>query len=519
MSTTMRSILVNFYWIFGSCVFMILVRTIVHRTFTYIRQMRRMTPLLNSLDHLPTKPIIGSLYYLIKDTKDFMTERGEKVIELISKYESAIFWMMHVPIVSLGKHEDIQAVLNNSRCSRKFLRLLEGTLGDSIFVLHGEKWRRSRKILLAAFSPNRFHRFFSIIKEYSSFTTKALELFCDTDEIIDIKHYILSLNANSFVRNISDYEINKSNNEDIAMINAVIEIARLECTRFLIPWLHPKFIYKTYLFFLGKLHLYREILQLPKKIIKERSMCNMTRNLQNDKIAEDTDTASPELFIDMLLQRHNGDADFTEKHIRAEIFSVISAGYETTAATVCNVLLMLAMHLEVQEKVYDEIKTVFGNDDREVQIEDVKKLVYMEQCINETLRKFAVIPSTLRVHNEDIMLSDGHIIPAGCLIFLGFYLSHHDKTFFPNADNWDPERFSPERYGDCKNAFLPFGGGPRLCIGTKYAMASIKTQLVHLIRRYHFSTEMKMQDIHLVLDILLRNDSGYWLKLHSRPKN
>uniref|UniRef100_A0AAT9UTW1 Cytochrome P450 3638G2 n=1 Tax=Maconellicoccus hirsutus TaxID=177089 RepID=A0AAT9UTW1_MACHI len=517
MSTTMRSILVNFYWIFGSCVFMILVRTIVHRTFTYIRQMRRMTPLLNSLDHLPTKPIIGSLYYLIKDTKDFITERGEKMIELFNKYESAIFWMMHVPIVSLGKHEDIQAVLNNSRCSRKFLRLFEGTFGDSTAALHGEKWRRNRKILLEAFSPNRFHRFFSIIKEYSSFTTKALELFCDTDEIIDIKHYILSLNANSFVRNISDYEINKSNNEDIAMINAVIEIARLECTRFLIPWLHPKFIYKTYLFFLGKLHLYREILQLPKKIIKERlSMCNMTRNLQNDKIAEDTDTASPELFIDMLLQRHNSNADFTEKHLISELKTIMIVGVESSSISVCTTILMLAMHIEAQEKVYDEIRTICGDGDLKIQIQDLKKLVYMEQCINETFRKFPIIPITFRICDEDITLQNGQVIPAGCLVVLNIYKSHHNKEIFPNADNWDPQHFNKEMIQHRKRAFFPFGSGPQMCIGAKYAMMSIKTQLVHLLRRYRFTTEMKMQDIHLELDISARNYSGFLLKLHSR---
>uniref|UniRef100_A0AAT9UTM4 Cytochrome P450 3638G1 n=1 Tax=Maconellicoccus hirsutus TaxID=177089 RepID=A0AAT9UTM4_MACHI len=476
------------------------------------RRTNRMMPMLKSFNQLPTLPLIGSVYLLLGG----MRERMEKLLKIFNEYELPLVgWLMHIPVVCVGKSDDIQTILSTTR-SKDLLGIFERIVGNSLITLQGEKWRRSRRTVTPAFSPSMFQRYFPVFNEYSALLMKKLEPLCDTDEVFDIRSHVFTMNLNSITKNMSGYEIETSSDESLKIVDAIYKALRMESMRFTVPLLFPKALNEIYLYLSGKYKIYDKIYQLPKNIVREKlAKQNEKRGGQQDE-DENTGAGSSKTLIDSLLKLHTTDANFTQQHIQDEILGIITAGYESTAITVCTILLMLAMHPKAQETVHDEIETIFGDSDREVQMEDVKNLVYMEQCINETLRKFPIIPLTLRIHDENIVLSDNRIIPAGCRIFLAFYASHHDKAFFPNADNWDPEHFSAERTDKCKNAFFPFGSGLRLCVGAKYAMMTMKTQLVHLLRRYRFTTHMKIQDVHLILDLLMRNDSGYWLKLHSR---
>ncbi|KAL1138633.1 hypothetical protein AAG570_008696 [Ranatra chinensis] len=177
---------------------------------------------------------------------------------------------------------------------------------------------------------------------------------------------------------------------------------------------------------------------------------------------------------------------------------------------------MLGIHQDIQEKVLEEIDTVFGDSNREVTLEDLPKLVYLEQVIKETLRMWPPAAIILRNIDEDVKLSNC-ILPAGCTAALAAYALHMDEKIYPNPKKFDPSRFTPENIASRhKYSFLPFSGGPRSCIGSKYAMLSMKTTLSSFLRRYRVYSTCKIEDIRLELGLLMMSVDGYPVQIKER---
>ncbi|KAL1115983.1 hypothetical protein AAG570_005478 [Ranatra chinensis] len=128
---------------------------------------------------------------------------------------------------------------------------------------------------------------------------------------------------------------------------------------------------------------------------------------------------------------------------------------------------MLGMHQDIQEKVYDEIMRVFGDSDRDATMEDLNRLVYMEQVIKETLRRWPLIAILMRSATEDLQLIAGkYKIPAGSTIIVPPSIVHLRRDIYPDPYKFDPDRFAPENMAKRhKYTFMAFGGGPRSCIG------------------------------------------------------
>lgn len=128
-------------------------------------------------------------------------------------------------------------------------------------------------------------------------------------------------------------------------------------------------------------------------------------------------------------------------------------------------LLMLAMHPEVQEKCYEELFEVFGDSDRDITFEDFPKLVYLEMVFKETLRFFPSIVSFGRTPEVDIKLATC-TVPAGADCHVWPINLHMSEKYWDNPEIFDPMRFTPE---ECAKrhpfAYLPFSMGPRMCIG------------------------------------------------------
>lgn len=168
---------------------------------------------------------------------------------------------------------------------------------------------------------------------------------------------------------------------------------------------------------------------------------------------------------------------------------------------------MLALHQEVQNKVVEEIREVFGSDqDNEITFDDLSKLTYLEMVIKESLRHYPVGPFIARQTTEDFPLSGG-VIPKGAIILMNIQKLHKDPKYWgPDADQFNPERFLPEKFDKMHPyTYLAFSGGPRNCIGIKYAWLVVKIMLVQVLRHYVFKTHLKsLKDIRTKITIMLK---------------
>ena len=133
---------------------------------------------------------------------------------------------------------------------------------------------------------------------------------------------------------------------------------------------------------------------------------------------------------------------------------------------------MIALHPEVQDKIYEEIQEVLGADKSKIAtMQELNKMNYLERVIKESLRLYPSVAVVSRKLNEDLQLGP-YLIPRNCMVTVQIFMLHRDERFFPDPEKFDPDRFLPEnlenRHPYC---FVPFSAGMRNCIGQKYAVS------------------------------------------------
>lgn len=166
---------------------------------------------------------------------------------------------------------------------------------------------------------------------------------------------------------------------------------------------------------------------------------------------------------------------------------------------------MLSIHPEYQERLVEELHTVFSDVDEPVTKEHITKLSLMDLVIKETMRLYPPAPYIGREATEDFPLYDG-IIPKGTQIILSLYNAHRNPKYWSqNANEFYPERFSSE---NCKDhhpfQYIPFSAGSRNCIGIRYAKTSLYISLIHLLRNFKFSTDLKMHDVKIRMGLVIK---------------
>ncbi|GFR31809.1 cytochrome P450 3A8 [Trichonephila clavata] len=170
----------------------------------------------------------------------------------------------------------------------------------------------------------------------------------------------------------------------------------------------------------------------------------------------------------------------------AQCIMFFIAGYETTAFTLSFATYMLALHPDIQDKLYEEIVDTLNSTNGELTYEALQNMKYLDSIISETLRLY---PPTIRLERmavADYKLGDtGITIPKGMLINIPTYAMHRDPKLFPDPEKFDPDRFTAEeRVKRDPYAYLPFGAGPRNCVGMRFALMEIKVCLALFIANF-----------------------------------
>uniref|UniRef100_A0A1W7R8W6 Putative cytochrome n=1 Tax=Aedes albopictus TaxID=7160 RepID=A0A1W7R8W6_AEDAL len=239
----------------------------------------------------------------------------------------------------------------------------------------------------------------------------------------------------------------------------------------------------------------------------------LTKDQNEDDIKEGF--RKPQLLVNQIFT--NTMRKFDQEEIIHNIFTILGAGTDTSATEVSYTLLQLAMYPSYQQKVYEEIMKIFPETEPHITTESLKRLQYTEMVMNECLRLYPIAPNLLRESTEDITLC-GARIPKGSMFGISTYTIHRRKDIWgPDADRFDPERFSPKRSaGRHPFAFLTFSGGSRNCVGARYAMISMKIMLVYLMKRYHFKTKIREEDMRFHFEIILRLEGEHLIQIEKR---
>jgi cytochrome P450 len=176
-----------------------------------------------------------------------------------------------------------------------------------------------------------------------------------------------------------------------------------------------------------------------------------------------------------------------DRQVRDEVMTMFIAGHETTALTLTWALVLLAQHPAVAAKLHAELEQVLGN--RPPTLADLGHLPYTEMIVKEVLRLYPPAWILFRQPLTRVELDD-YYLPKGAVISITPYAVHRHPQYYPQPEQFLPERFSPDESGEPlekrlpRFAYLPFGGGPRICIGNNFAMIEARLLLATIAQRY-----------------------------------
>ncbi|XP_317263.2 probable cytochrome P450 6a14 [Anopheles gambiae] len=281
---------------------------------------------------------------------------------------------------------------------------------------------------------------------------------------------------------------------------------------FLLPSVWKLFLMTSYRAVARKLRLKvcsRELRETVERAVEEAI---------NSKLHEHRPEASRRVdLIDQLLKApgFDGKSSLTLSEIAAQVFLFVAA-YETNAITTFYCLYELAQRPELQQRaracVCEALEKHGG-----ITYEAIAQMPYLDQCINETLRKHPLAINLIRVVTEDYPVPDstGIVLPKGLNIIVPVYAIHYDPQHYPEPERFDPDRFTPE---GCRQrapyTFLPFGAGPKICIGYRQGKLQLRTMLAVLLSSYEFATCAKstpgaLSNAHTVI----KPQGDLWLKV------
>lgn len=373
-----------------------------------------------------------------------------------------------------------------------------------MFNIPGQKWRDLRVKLSPTFTSGKLKGMFSIIKNcgqtLEDYLVKNVNKGVDVFEFRDLMARFNINIISSVAFGIENDCINEPNHLFRKMGAKVFEPSFINALRGTISLLQPKLFHKVKLRIVDR-DVEDFIFSIVKQTVEYREENNVTRND----------------FMQLLIQLKNqgyvsADKDSEEKNektaenskklsmnqIAANVFVFFIAGFETSSSTMSFCLFELARNPEIQRKVQEEVDRVFESaSTEEITYEMLSELKYLENCVDETLRKYPIVPVNFRTATRDYKIPDSNlIIPKDTAVMIPLLGFQRDPEIYENPMQFKPERFTNSSHGNGNSKglfYTPFGDGPRNCIGMRLGKLTTKLGLALIMRK--FSLELSDKDM------------------------
>ncbi|KAL9708001.1 hypothetical protein quinque_011519 [Culex quinquefasciatus] len=206
----------------------------------------------------------------------------------------------------------------------------------------------------------------------------------------------------------------------------------------------------------------------------------------------------------------------TFNEIAAQAFLFFLAGFETSSTTLSYCMYELARNSDIQDKARKSVSEVLKQHGS-MSYEAVQDMKYLECCINESLRKYPPVANIFRDITMNYKVpNSGVILEKGYRVAIPVYGIHHDPEYYPDPETFNPDRFTPEQSTKRHPmAFLPFGEGPRNCIGLRFGMLQTKVGLAYLLQKFRFKPTARTPSPLKIApsNVIMSPEGGLWLKV------
>lgn len=435
---------------------------------------------------IPGRLIVGSAPEFNHDTLAFMLNARQWGDMAVMYYSVFPLYIANHPDVV----HDILVTHNSAFYKSTQTKIaLKPIVGNGLFTNDGDDWRQQRRLAQPSFHTKRISAYADTMVRYADELCRRLT----PDQPVDIEREMAHLTMQIVAKTLFNYDggANDQLSEAVRTVlrNVDIRFARLAQ---LPQWLPTP-----------KNREFRQAIAYLDQFIQQ--MIEERRRSQEDNGD----------LLSMLIMAHDDETNMrmSDQQLRDEAITIYGAGHETTSGALTWAWYLLSQHPHVAAKLHEELDRVLG--DRLPTYADLPNLPYTEMVIKETMRIYPPAWATSRQAIEDVTVG-GYALKKNSVVMLNIYGMHRDARWFPNPDVFDPERFSPENEPHInKRAYIPFGAGPRICIGNSFAMMEARLLLATLARAWHFELAPD-QVVAPVRQFTLR--PRYGMRMVARPR-
>ncbi|XP_028304023.1 cytochrome P450 4V8 [Gouania willdenowi] len=463
-------------------------------------------------------PEVAPTYLFVGNALQLKTNAGEffrQVSEFTQDFRNAPLiklWLGPQAFVILFHAENVEVIVSSSVHITKseLYDFLHPWLGTGLLTSTGQKWRQRRRMLTPTFHFSILTEFLEVMNEQAEILVENLQKQAGKGRFNCFNHITLCA-LDIICETAMGKKVYAQSDSDSKYVKSVYKMTEIISRRQRMPWFWPALIY--YYFGEGKEHdkTLHVLHSFTYKVIHERA--ETMSSIESDNENEDG-SKKRRAFLDMLLQTTDEDGNpMSHQDIQEEVDTFMFEGHDTTAAAMNWAVHLIGSHPEVQKKVHEELHEVMGKSVRPFTVDDLKKLKYLECVIKEALRLFPSVPFFARVLLQDCQIN-GFKVPKGVNVLIVPYALHRDPRYFPEPEEFRPERFLSENsVGRPPYAYIPFSAGPRNCIGQRFAMMEEKVVLASILRNFTVESCQTREELIPVGDLILRPENGIWIKL------
>ncbi|XP_046679089.1 cytochrome P450 6k1-like [Homalodisca vitripennis] len=343
----------------------------------------------------------------------------------------------------------------------------EPYLSKNPFLLKGQKWKAMRQLLAPALTPARIKAMFPLIRsvceDFNNYMDKHL------NEDVNVQKVAGLFTSDAVAKCAFGLDGHAFTDPNAEFYN---QGQKLWSGSFYNPLMMLLFTYFPIFNKLFKKSLFnKEVVDFFISIIR-----------QTKDYRERNPDKAPDDYIQFLINLHNKKEGFTFDDIIGQSSTFYTDGYETSSITSSFALYELTVNPDLQEAVREEVQ---GMD--AFTFENINSLPILDRVLQETLRKYSVLSFSKKCTNDFILQAGGKSFPVreGEIVIIPVYGLHHDPDIYPDPEKFDPDRFLPENVKQRHPAtHLGFGGGPRICIGNRFATCQIKILIANILANF-----------------------------------
>ncbi|KAA0705473.1 Cytochrome P450 3A40 [Triplophysa tibetana] len=457
-------------------------------------------------------PFIGTFLSYRKGLCNFDMECAEKYGKTWGIFDGRL------PILMITDLEMIKAVMVKECYStftnrRETFEALSGPFADGISIVKDDRWKRIRSSLSPYFTSGRLKEIFPTAETHAERFIKNM-LKRDQEQPVKIKEAVAPYSLDVVTSSSFSVDIDSINNPDDPFVTNIKKFFQFSLFS---PFMLISTLFPSVAILLSKMGI---------TLFSKSSLDFFYNALRKIKDEHNKEPNGRVDFLKLMIQSQISDEQavdttseqptkgLTDHEILSQSFIFILGGYETTSITLSFLLYNLATNPDCLQHLVEEIDTNFPLN-MPVTYDALMKMDYLEMAINESMRLLPTAPRLERTCKKTVELN-GVTIPKGTLVGIPTYVLNRDPQLWESPDEFRPQRFSPESKSEVNQyAFMPFGLGPRNCIGMRFALMIMKLLVVKLLQNFTVET-CKETQIPLEMNVLFQPKVPITLKFTPR---